>query len=119
MLLQAEGRALLRVLGQGLARLLVRGQERWLLRDEDRVLFRAQMQHPEQALLRFDERVQARGPVIRPERGQEWPLCPAPYRRLLRVPEQGPHKGQALPQLSGVRPLGKSGRAIRDEPLAT
>ncbi|MCX6843778.1 MAG: hypothetical protein NTX53_16030 [candidate division WOR-3 bacterium] len=53
-------------LGQGLARLLVRGQERWLLRDEDRVLFRAQMQHPEQALLRFNERWLVRGLHIGP-----------------------------------------------------
>ena len=98
---------------------LLRQPERRLLQYEDRALFRAQMQHPEQALLRFDERVQARGPVIRPERGQERPLCPAPYRRLLRVPEQGPLKGQALAEPSGGRLLRKSGRAIRDEPLAT
>ena len=102
---------LLQVLGQGL--------KRWLLRGKGRVLFRVQMQHREQALLRFDERVQARGPVIRPERGQERPLYPAPYRRLLRVPEQGPLKGQALAEPSGGRPLRRSGRAIRDEPLAT
>jgi hypothetical protein len=61
------------------------------------------MRHREQALLRFDERAQARGPVMRPERGHERPLHPAPYRRLLRVPEQGPHKGQGLPQPSGGR----------------
>ena len=92
---------------QGLVQTQVRGllrqQERRLLRCEGRVLLRVQMQHREQALLRFDRRAQARGPVMRPKRGQERPLYLAPQRRLLRVPEQGPHRGQALPQLSGGR----------------
>ena len=77
------------------------------------------MQHPEQKPFRLDERVQARGPVIRPEREplqwQERLLLPALLRRLLQVPEQGPLKGQGLPQLSGARPPRKSGRAISDE----
>jgi len=47
-----------RVLLQGLVQAQVQGplrlQERWLLRDEGRVLLRVQMQHREQARLRFD-----------------------------------------------------------------
>jgi hypothetical protein len=100
------------VLLQSLVRAQARGplrrQERRLLQYEGRVRLRVQMQHREQAPWRFDERAQARGPVIRPEREPlQWherlPL-PALLRWLLRVPEQGPHKGQGLPQLSGVRP---------------
>ncbi len=126
---QEQGRLLLVGLLQGLEQAPLRQQEQVLLQDlvgtqvqglsrqrerrrlrcEGRVLLRVQTQHPEQTLLRFDERAQARGPVIRPERGKERPLYPAPQRRLLRMPEQGPHKGEALPQLSGVRPPRKSG----------
>jgi hypothetical protein len=106
--LQRQEQVLLQGLVQAQVQGLLRQHERRLLRCEGRVLLRVQMQHREQALLRFDERAQARGPGIRPERGQERPPHPAPYRRLLRVPEQGPHKGQALPQLSGGR--GKPGQ---------
>jgi hypothetical protein len=74
-------------------------------------------------LLGYEYRRPVRGPVMGPERclsqcPERLPF-PALLRRLLQVPEQGPHKGQALPQLSGVRPLRKSGRAIRGQPLAT
>jgi len=111
---RGKERSLLQAEVQGLERVLLQGPARWLLRDENRVLFRAQEQHREQALLRFDERVPARGPVVRPERGHERPLHLAPHRRLLRVPEQRPFRGQGLPQLSGGRPPGRSGRAISD-----
>ena len=66
--------------------------------------FRALEQHPEQALARFDKRVQARGPITGPERVRERTLYPAPQQRLLQTPEQRPFRGQALPQLSGVQP---------------
>jgi hypothetical protein len=101
--LQPQERVLLQGLVQAQVRGLLRQQERQPLRCEGRVLLRAQMQHREQVLLRLDERAQARGPVMRPERGHERPLRPPPYRRLLRVPEQGPFRGQGLPQLSGGR----------------
>ena len=55
--------------------------------------FRAQVQHQEGTLFRLDERAQARGPVMGPERGQERPLYPVPLRLLLQVPEQGQLKG--------------------------
>jgi len=97
----------------------VRKQERRLWRHEDRVPVRAQVQHPEEKLFRLDERGLVQGLVMGSEREllqrPERLLLPALLRRLLRVPEQEPHKGQALPQLSGGRPLRKSGRAISDE----
>ena len=68
----------------------------------------AQVQHQEGTLLRIEERVQARGLVMGPERGHERLLYPVPWRRLLQVPEQGPLRGQALAQLSGRRPRRRS-----------
>ena len=53
-------------LGVVLLQVPERGLERRLLRDEGRVLFRAQMQRPEQAPLRFNERWLVRGPHIGP-----------------------------------------------------
>jgi hypothetical protein len=84
-------------------RVPVRKQKRRLLRCEGRVLFRVQVLNRDRALLRLDERGLVRGLVMGPEREHERPLYPVPWRRLLRVPEQRPHKGQALPQLSGRR----------------
>jgi hypothetical protein len=98
---RAPLRDLKRMLLQNRERMPVRKQERRLLRHEDRVQLRAQVQHWEQALLRFDERELVRGLVMGPERGHERPLYPVPWRRLLPVPEQSPHKGQGLPQRSG------------------
>jgi len=46
---------------------------------------------------------------------QERLLLPALLRRLLQVPEQGSHKGQALAQLSGRRLRRRSDRWINDE----
>ena len=77
-----------------------------------------------QAPLRRRERVllqglvQARGPDMRPQRWllqqQARLLFLLLLRRLLRVPKQGPLKGQALAQLSGRRPRRKSDGAISD-----
>ena len=85
---------------QAQVRRLLRKQEQRLLRYEGRVRLRAQVQRREQTLLQCHERRLEQGPVLRPERGQERPLYPVPLRRLLQVPEQGPHKGQALVQAS-------------------
>jgi hypothetical protein len=110
--LREQERRLLRVLERGpewtlfrtQAREPLRQQERRLLRHEDRVKLRAQVQHQEGTLFRLDERAQVRGPVIGLERWllqmQERLLLPALLRRLLRVPEQSPHKGQALVRAS-------------------
>ncbi len=106
--LQEQERVLLQNLVPAQVRGLLRQQERRLLRYQGWLRLRVQMQHWEPALLRFDERVLARGPVMKPERGQERLLYPAPYRRLLRMSEQEPHKGQALGQWSGGR--GKPGQ---------
>ena len=102
---QGLGRTLLRhpkrLPSENPERVPVRKQKRRLLRCEGRVLFRAQMQHRDRALLRLNERELVRGLVMGPERGQERPLYPVPWRRLLPMPEQRPHKGQGLPQRSG------------------
>jgi hypothetical protein len=66
-------------------------------------------------LTRLAERGLVQGLVMGPERGQKRPLYLAPQRRLLMVPEQGPHKGQALAQLSGRRLQRRSDRWISDE----
>ena len=81
----------------------MRMQDRRLLRNDDRVRVRAQVQHQEGSLFRLEERVQARGLVMGPERVHEQPLYPVPWRRLLQVPEQRPHRGQALAQPSRGR----------------
>ena len=100
-------------------RVPVRKQKRRLLRHEDRVQLRAQVLNRDRALLRFNERELVRGLVMGPERGQERPLYPVPWRRLLPVPEQGPHKGQALARRSGGRLRRRSDRVISDEGLAS
>ena len=112
--LRRQERALLRALGQERDIGPERGPKQRPLQYEDPGLVWRQEQHPEQALLRFNEPGLVRGPVIGPERGQERPLHSAPHRWLLPVMEQGPHKGQALPPLSGVRPLRKGGGPISD-----
>ena len=76
---------------------------------------RAQVLNRDRALLRLNERGLARGLVMGPERGHERLLYPVPWRRLLPVPEQSPHKGQALAQLSGRRCRRISDRWISDE----
>jgi len=81
-------------------RVPVRKQKRRLLRHEDRVQLRAQVLNRDRALLRLNERGLVRGLVMGPERGHERPLYPVPWRRLLQVPEQRPHEGQALVQAS-------------------
>jgi hypothetical protein len=107
LLARGQGRAPLRdpkrMLLQNPELVPVRKQKRRLLRHEDRVQLRAQVLNRDRALLRLNERAQARGLVMGPERGQERPLYPVPWRRLLPVPKQGPLKGQALAQLSGGR----------------
>ena len=108
-------RSLLQCLLQAQVRGLLRQPERWLVRAEDRAQVWVQVQQRKQTLLRCDERAQARGPVIGPERGHERPLYPVPWRRLLRMPEQGPHQGQALAQLSGRRLQKRSDRWISNE----
>ena len=62
---------------------------------------RERMRRQKQVPVRLDERAQAQGPVNGPERGHERPLYPVPWRQLLQVPKQGPHKGQGLPLRSG------------------
>ena len=57
--MQRQQRVLLQDLVQAQVQALLRQQERRLLRCEGRVLLRVQMQHREQALLRFDERARA------------------------------------------------------------
>jgi len=113
--LQRQERVLLQCLVQAQVRGLLPQQERRLLRYEGRVRHGAQVQHREQALLRLAERGLVRGLVMGPERGHERPLYPVPWRRLLQVPEQGSHKGQALAQLSGRRLRRRSDRWINDE----
>ena len=80
---------------------------------------RAQVQHPEEKLFRLDKRVPMRCRVMGPERlllqwSERLPF-PALLRRLSRVPEERPHKGQALAQLSGRRLRSRSDRWISDE----
>ena len=81
--------------------------------------FRAQVLSRNRVLLGFEYRRPVRGPSMGPERWllqrQERILLPALARRLLQVPEQRPHKGQALAQLSGRRLQRRSERAISDE----
>ena len=129
--LQKQDRWLLRLLERGPERTLFRGREMALLRTlarepvrqqgreplryEGRVRFRVQGQRRNRVLLGFEYRRPVRGPSIGPERGHERPLYPVPWRRLLRVPEQSPLKGQALPQLSGRRLRRRSDRAISDQ----
>jgi hypothetical protein len=108
---------------QGLAqtrvRRLLRLRERRLRRCEDRVQLRAQVLSRDQVLLGFEYQRPVRGLVMGLERGHDRPLYPVPWRRLLPAPEQGPHKGQALAQLSGRRPRRRSDRVISDERLAS
>ena len=73
---------------------------------------RAQVQHQKETPFRLNERVpmryqvmgQERRLLLRPER---LPF-PALYWWLLRMPEQGPHRGQGLPQPSGGWEFGRT-----------
>ena len=84
---------------------LLRQQERRLRRCEGRVRLRMQVQRREQALARFDERGLVRGPVTGLElaslQRQVRLLLPVLKRRLLRMQERGPFRGQGLPQRYG------------------
>ena len=69
--------------------------------------FRVQVQCRNQVPLGYEYRRPGRGPSMGSERlPLRWPErlpFPTLLRRLLQVPEQEPHKGQALPQPSGGR----------------
>ncbi|MCX6843076.1 MAG: hypothetical protein NTX53_12430 [candidate division WOR-3 bacterium] len=101
--LQRQERVLLQDLVQAQVRGLLRLEERRLHRYEGWAQFKARLQEPEPVPVRVDKRAQVRGQVIGQEREQERASYPGPERRLLRVPEQGPHKGQGLPQPSRGR----------------
>jgi hypothetical protein len=74
------------------------------LRCEGRVRFMVQVLSRNQVLSAYEYR----RPVRWLLQWQERLLCPVLLRRLLQVPEQGPHKGQALAQLSGRRSRSRS-----------
>ena len=90
-----------------LLRMLGHRLERWLLRDEGRVLFRAQVQHPERALLRFNERWLARGLHIGPIPVLVRSLLRVLLHRLRRLPEQGLFRGKASPEPPGGQRTGR------------